>query len=179
MAMPVGEPAIPIDEQVHGPTPGQSTSGIAGVDVFSGSELEAELVSAEQARVQQRQPGTDTPSGPQFERLFPNMEWNMPYTPSPLEGYPEGTSISSGAGSTPVRKERIPYAPGNDLGVSTAWGMEGMPAILMYAPERPLLSGAAGSTDSAAAPEHLMLCVVEDAFERAWVAPQGYWRSVF
>ena len=85
-----------------------------------------------------------------------------------------------------MRRARIPYvqpvdSPAGDfeedLGVSTACGMEGMPAILMYAPERSLLDGAAGSTG--VIPDHLVLCVAEDAFERAWVAPQGYWRSVF
>ncbi len=122
------------------------------------------------------------PPGPGFELLFPHVEWKVPYAPSPLEGHPASDSIALCPGSSPVRKRRIPYvqpvdSPADgDLGVSSAWGMEGMPAILMYAPERPLLSGAAGSTD--AVPENLVLCVEEDAFERAWVAPQGYWGSV-
>nr|VWP00297.1 Protein kinase A catalytic subunit 1 [Ganoderma boninense] len=185
MAMPVGEQTIPTDEHIHGPgqQPGFTLGANAGAETSSDGDPAGEPVSNEQTSTQQQQAGTANPSGPGFERLFPNMGWNIPYAPSPLEGHPECASIAPRAGSNPpTRKERIPYVPGleEDLGVSTAWGMEGMPAILMYAPERPLLSGFAGSTASDGAPaENLVLCVVEDAFERAWVAPQGYWRSAF
>ena len=73
--------------------------------------------------------------------------------------------------------DSAPGVPEGDLGLSSAFGLEDMPGILMYAPERSLLSPAASSMD--AMPDHMMLFVEEDAFERAWIAPQWYWRSAF
>ncbi|KAM5538014.1 hypothetical protein V8D89_008211 [Ganoderma adspersum] len=178
MATHLGEQTVASNEQVDGPASGGSTSGNVDVRTPAARESAIEPMSSEQTSAQQQQ------AGPGLKRLFPNTKWEIPYAPSPLEGHPACASICLGPGGTPVRRERIPYVQpidsptgihGDDLGVSSAWGMEGMPAILMYAPERSLLDGAAGSTD-ASIPDHLVLCVVEDAFERTWVAPQGYWR---